>query len=51
VQEDEPGENQQEDVWRHTREVQRVATHMERLDRALARQGGSLPSTIVAQGR
>jgi DNA primase len=50
VQEDEPGENQQEDVWRHTREVQRVATHMERLDRALARQGGSLPNTTVAQG-
>jgi DNA primase len=51
VQEDEPGEDQQEDVWRHTREVQRVATLMERLDRALAHQGGLLPSKIVAQGR
>lgn len=33
------------DVWHHTREVQRIASHKERLDRALERPGGSISST------
>jgi len=51
VQEGESFEEEQEGgVWHHTREVQRIASEKDRLDRALAGHGGSNPTTLVAEG-
>jgi len=51
VQEGESFEEEQEGgVWHHTREVQRIASEKDRLDRALAGHGGPNPTTLVAEG-
>jgi len=51
VQEGESFEEEQEgDVWYHTREVQRIASEKDRLDRALAGHGGPNRTTLIAEG-
>ncbi len=51
VQEGESFEEEQEgDVWHHTREVQRIASEKDRLDRALAGHGGPNQTTLIAEG-
>ncbi len=44
-------EDQGEDIWHHTREVQRIASQKDRLDRALAGRGGTQQSPIIVTGR
>lgn len=39
---DEDGQTKREEMWDHAREVQKIASQKDRLDKALSRQGGAL---------